>query len=303
MRLRFSILFLSMLVVTTGWSQRKQKTDELLIGTYQYADNTRVKNLEPLAAYLQEQTGRVTTVKSFPTVQALVNALQQSQVDIAFINTFGYLMFQQADSTYEVSAALSLPRADDNKYKSVMVVNQRSPLLTLDDAVKQASETILCLVNPGSTSGNLVPRLKLASLQPGFPERFFLEVVYANTHRDAIARTLTDANVVSAMGSEEYYRLGADTVKLRKLWESAPIPLGPVLVKQSLPAALKKTIQQSLLELHARQPEVLEQVKAGWTEFKTATQFDVVPADYYAPLLQLSNNPDVSRIIIRKFAN
>src|SRR5687767_11099560 len=66
----------------------------LRIAVYQYADNPRIKNLEPLAVHLQKQLGIQTAVKSYPNVHALIKGMQENEVDLAFISTFGYLLLQ-----------------------------------------------------------------------------------------------------------------------------------------------------------------------------------------------------------------
>jgi ABC-type phosphate/phosphonate transport system substrate-binding protein len=144
--------------------------------------------------------------------------------------------------------------------------------------------------------------LKLASLQPGYPERFFLEVQYTNNHALAAQRALKGEVALCAFGSAEYYNLGADTVKLKKLWESPPIPLGPVVYRKKLPVSLRDELQKALLDLHIQNPEALESIKAGWTEAIPADRYISVTDDYYESLLKLSNNPAVSMSIIRNFA-
>lgn len=115
-------------------------------------------------------------------------------------------------------------------------------------------------------------------------------------------RALNGEASVCAFGSGEYYKLGADTVRLKKLWESPPIPLGPVVFRKKLSGSLRDELQKSLLTLHLQNPEVLNTIKAGWTEAKPAIKYIVVDDTYYESLLQLSNNQDVAMMIIRNFA-
>src|SRR5690349_17015665 len=90
----------------------------LRIAVYQYADNPRIKNLEPLAGHLQKQLGIQTSVKSYPNVHALIRGMQDNEVDLAFISTFGYLLLQAGtDHPMLPLAALISPDAKDN-YKN-----------------------------------------------------------------------------------------------------------------------------------------------------------------------------------------
>lgn len=277
-------------------------TQKLVIATYQYADNTRIKNITPFANYVTALTGITTEVKSFPTVHELLRSMEQEEVDVVFMNTFGYLMLTEKTSAYETGAVLNIPEREQNAYKSVIAIGKNIRENTLEQIIHNASDFNLVLVSPGSTSGNLVPRLKLASLQPGYPERFFLEVQYTNNHQLAMERALQGEAVVSAFGSSEYYKLGADTVRLKKLWESPSIPLGPVVFRKKLPGSLRDELQRSLLTLHAMNPDVLEAIKAGWTEAKPADKFTLVAGGHYESLMRLSNNREVAIMIIRNFA-
>jgi phosphate/phosphite/phosphonate ABC transporter binding protein len=285
----------------TAQSSRSSK-QTLVIATYQYGENTRVQNIQPFATHLSEVAELPTEVKSYPTVAHLLQAMKNGEVDIAFINTFGYLMLQEQTKAYEISAALHLPSEAASVYKTIIVSNKKHRIRTLENGVKFASDNLLVLVSPGSTSGNLVPRLKLASMMDGEPEPAFVEVQYREQHYLALQMALGDEFALAAFGSEEYYKLGADTVKLDKLWESPPIPLGPVVCKKALSSQLKELLQQTLLQLHEENSSALEAAKAGWTEAKPADYFIKIDDSYYDDLINLAGDKARAMKIIRKFA-
>ncbi len=297
-----TILTLS-LVTLNGFTQNTlQSIQKLVVATYQYADNLRINNIEPFALYFGETNNLNVEVKSYLTVQELLKALENEEVDVAFMNTFGYLMLKEKSQAYEAGVVLSIPNEKENAYKSVLVTGANIPENTLEEVVAHASDFVLVLVSPGSTSGNLLPRLKLASLQPGYPERFFLEIQYTHNHALATQRALKGEVALCAFGSNEYYKLRADSVKLKKLWESPAIPLGPGVFRKKLPESLRDELQKSLLNLHIQNPEALDAIKSGWTEAFQAHRYISVTESYYESLLQLSNNPAVSMSIIRNFA-
>lgn len=275
---------------------------DVVVATYQYGDNPRLKNIEPFSVHLGEAAGVKTTVKSYPTVQLLLQAMNKGEVDVAFMNTFGYLLLREQTSTYEIAAAFHLPDEAASVYKSLIVSPKENRVKSLQDGIARASDNILILVSPGSTSGNLVPRLKLASMMEGDPEMFFLELQYAGRHDLALQNMLKEKYALAAFGSDEYYKLGTDTAKIEKLWESPPIPLGPVVYKKELPENLKNSLKKALLELHEENPEAMEAIKAGWTEAKPADRYEVVDNTYYESLLQLAGNRERAMKIIRKFA-
>lgn len=274
----------------------------LVVATYQYGDNPRIQNIQPFATHVSSLTDVETSVKSYPTVHQLLQAMKNGEVDIAFINTFGYLMLRELTQAYEISAALHLPDEAASVYKSVIVTNQKNKVQSLKMVVDNAGDFMLAFVSPGSTSGNLVPRLKLASMLEVEPEMVFLEVQYTERHNLALQSALQNDYTLSAFGSEEYYKLGADTIHLTKLWESPPIPLGPVVCKKNLSENLKNSLQKILLELHQQNLAALESIKAGWTEAQPADRFMLIDDSYYESLINLSGNHERSMKIIRKFA-
>lgn len=274
----------------------------LVIATYQYGDNPRILNIEPFARHFGEGADIKTIVKSYPSVSLLLQAMNKGEVDVAFMNTFGYLMLKEQTSSFEISAALHLPDSAASVYKSVIVAHRQFFCNSIEDVVAQAGDNILILVSPGSTSGNLVPRLKLASVMPDDPEKFFLEVQYAERHDVALQNMLKEKFSMAAFGREEYYKLGADTVKIQKVWESPSIPLGPVVCKKDLPENLKIILKKALLELHEQNPEALESVKSGWTEAKPADKYMAIDDTYYESLIKLAGSRERAMKIIRKFA-
>lgn len=299
-------LFLFVLICCQAFSLRAQNSlnnsKTLVVATYQYGDNPRIKNIEPFALHIEEVAGIKTIVKSYPTVHLLLQAMNKGEVDIAFMNTFGYLMLREQTHTYEISAALHLPDDAASVYKSVIATQKGNQLRSLQDAIDRAGDNVFIFVSPGSTSGNLVPRLKLASMMRDDPEPFFLEIQYAQRHDVAVQNMMQEKFSLAAFGSEEYYKLGADTVKVLKLWESPPIPLGPVVIKKNLPENLKNDLKKALLDLHEQNPEALESVKAGWTEAKPADRYMVVDDTYYESLINLAGNRERAMKIIQKFA-
>lgn len=274
----------------------------LVIASYQYGDNPRILNIDPFATHFGEVAEIKTVVKSYASVQLLLQAMNKGEVDVAFMNTFGYLMLREQTTSFEISAALHLPDDAASVYKSVIVSPRANRIATLEDGIARASDNMLILVSPGSTSGNLVPRLKLASLMEDDPEMFFLELQYAERHDLALQNMLKEGFALAAFGSEEYYKLGADTAKVDKLWESPPIPLGPVVCKKELPENIKISLKKALLELHEQNPDALESVKAGWTEAKPADRYMIVNDAYYESLITLAGNRERAMKIIRKFA-
>jgi phosphonate transport system substrate-binding protein len=299
----FQLMKKYLLVLLILFSAAPSFSQTLRMAVYQYADNPRIKNLQPLADHLQQQFGITTSVKSYPTVHALITAMQQKEVDMAFISTFGYLLLQAAEQTSPMLpvAALVAPGASDN-YKTAIVSRKAVAINSLDDIKKQGERLRFAFVAKGSTSGNLVPRLLLNGLGIKEAEQHFASVVYAGTHARAIDLLLKDSADVAAMGSTEWDKLEeAKKQSLQLLHLSSEIPLGPVLINKEMEEKLRGKIIQGLLELHQTNGTSLAAIKAAWTEAKQATHFISIQPDYYVPYLQQFGKITEVEAIIRQF--
>jgi phosphonate transport system substrate-binding protein len=293
------LVILFILIAHCSFSQH------LRLAVYQYADNSRIKNLQPLADLLQQQLNIPTSVKSYPTVHAFIEAIQNGEVDIAFINTFGYLLLEASEKRYPMQPkiALTVPYPDDN-YKTAFIARAESPIHQLKDAITFGKQVRLGLVAIGSTSGNLVPRLALTRIGITNAEQQFQSVTYTGTHAKAIQVLLSNEVDLAAMGNSEYSKLDSITkLQLRPIWISTEIPLGPVLFNKKLSKQLQQQIEQVLLTAHQQAPAVLESIKAAWSEAKQATHFDVIHEDSYLPFLNQFGSMKSIEPILKQFAN
>ena len=293
------LLFTALLVTAITTAQT------LRLAVYQYADNPRIKNLQPLADHLQKTLGVQTTVKSYPTVHAFIQGIQNGETDLAFINTFGYLLLEAGRRQYPMIPvlALTVPNAQDN-YKTAFLSRKGSSFNTIDDLAAHAKDIRLALVAEGSTSGNLVPRMVLTKWGVTNAEKAFQSLFYAGTHAKAVEALLSGRADVAAMGSSEYTRLtkdGKDSLKL--IWLSSEIPLGPVLLNKSLDPSLQKGIIATLLRIHQTAPPSLEALKAAWSEAKQATHFVRIKKDHYTPFLKQFGSSKEITPILKQFAN
>lgn len=137
---------------------------------------------------------------------------------------------------------------------------------------------------------------------PDDPEKFFVEVQYAERHDAALRLALEEKFAIASCGSDAYYKLGADTAKFDLLWKSEPIQLGPVLVRRELAENVKIMLQNTLLELREQNSEALEAIKAGWTEAKPADFYTVPDEQYYESLISLVGDKAKALRIIKRFA-
>jgi phosphonate transport system substrate-binding protein len=274
------------------------------LATYQYADNDRVKNIQPLADHLKNQYGYEVTVKSYPTVHAFIQAIQDDEVDIALINTFGYFLLEASGKPYPMRpvAALDVKADAKDNYKTAILIHPSVKANSLSDLKIRSGKLQLTLVAKGSTSGNLVPRLALSGAGMPDVEKYFASVNYAGTHAAAIETILNRKADVAAMGYTEYEKyVSRDTLhttKMKLLWLSPEIPLGPVLFNNRFGNAVGGELQNAILELQLHNNAALASIKAGWSEAKQATHFIPINALHYDAFKKvLGEQKDLMRIL------
>ncbi len=284
-----------------------QTTDTLVIATYTYATNNRIANLQPFAEQLSQEMQTPTIVKSFATVRDLIAAIKTESVDIVFINTFGYLLLaaDDAPAAFTPVAALNVKKGTADNYKTILLAAQGSPVHHLNELQDKAGDLTMMFVAEGSTSGNLVPRMLLSSLNIKEPENQFKQVLYGKTHANTIAEVLAGSTDLAAMGSDEYFKLINQTPdakdRLNVLWISEEIPLGPVMIKNNLSKKHRKQIRRALLTLHKANPDALQSIKAGWSEARQSEQFIPVTDTHYNTFRNLTGNTQDLLHILNKF--
>jgi phosphate/phosphite/phosphonate ABC transporter binding protein len=259
----------------------------LTLATYQYADNNRIANILPLALHLKEKLGYKVEAKSYATVHLLIEAIKNNEVDIALINTFGYLLLESSSGEFPMDPVLALQvKAAADNYKTAIVAAYNSPISSLQAIKNYAAHIRLMLVNIGSTSGNLVPRLALSSVGLPNAESDFKGFSYGKTHKATIDSVAAGKVELAAVGSSEYFSFISSTQninKIRLIWLSPEIPLGPVLVNKNIPAPLKEALIKEFLQLEVSNPQALLSVKDGWSEAKQAEKFTRIDGNYYMP--------------------
>lgn len=300
MKKTFFLLFLLAAVVSQAQS--------LVLATYQYATNDRLANIQPLATHLSKELGVPVQIKSYPTVHAFIEGIRRNEVDIALINTFGYLLLESAPYDMKPDVVLKVKEGAQDNYTTSFVAPVGFPVDTLSQIAPLSSKTKLMLVAVGSTSGNLVPRLGLSAAGIKDPEQAFASVAYGGNHTSTMDSVLVSGNDdrIAAMGSTEYIAVLKDPQKaarIKLLWRSPEIPLGPVLLHNRLSEATRANIRRLLLGLHKTDPSTLDAVKKGWSEAKQAEYYMPLEPGYYHAFTQQLGDKQTMQRILKQFAN
>lgn len=293
------LLFISSIL---GCSKREEV---LVVATYTYSTNNRIANLQPFSDYLSQELNREVETKSYPDVDALIAAVKAQKVDVAFINTFGYLLLALDNEVATPTTALKVKTGASDNYKTILLAKKSLGLESLSSLQEKASGLKISLVNKGSTSGNLVPRLLLSSLGIDKPEDQFDHLSYAGDHTKSFESLISSEVDIAAVGSSEYFKQMEENPELSEtiqpIWISEEIPLGPVMIKNTLSKELTEEITQLLLSLDSTSPDVIESIKNGWSEAKQAEKFIPINDSHYDSFRRFENKDADLQSILNKF--
>ena len=259
-----------------------------------------------LAQELENHLNCEVKVSSYPDVESFISGIKSNDVDIALINTLGYLVLSSDNEHMLPLANMHIKNDASDNYKTVF--------LTSNDSIKEYSEIkeradvlTMMFVKEGSTSGNLVPRLFLSAINITSPESMFKEVKYGGNHTSTFEKLLNGETDLCAIGSNEYYKqIDADSAlknRVRLLWISDEIPLGPVLINKRLSSEDKKIVSNLLSNLHTENPNAFESIKSGWSEAKQADKFQLISDEYYDSFREVNGNRTHLDDILKMFDN
>ncbi|NOY82926.1 MAG: phosphate/phosphite/phosphonate ABC transporter substrate-binding protein [Kiritimatiellaeota bacterium] len=180
-----------------------------------------------------------------PSYFALRQALERSDVDVAFVCTGTYLRSDKA----QVRLLVRPEYARGWEYRAVVLVRLASDYRRVEDLAGR----VMAFSDPESFTGCLVPSVLIAS-RGAAPRTYFRKVVFTGSHDRsvlAVSRGVADAASVDALVWTSLSRQEPNLVsRLRVLWRSPRFGEPPVLASSRLKRETVVRLQKSLLSLN-----------------------------------------------------
>ncbi len=251
------------------------------IGTYAYPRYDRRVALQPLAAMIEHVSGRSTQIVLLDTPDALADAVCSGEMDVAMTNLGAFVKIRSCPAIKAI-AVLDTPAAILNAFRGVLLSRRDVGVASLDELAARAGRLHYSEVLSDSPSGGLVQRSALRSVKA--KPSCFLSVRQAGSHDAALDDLLAGRSDVAAIAEAAWqnFRLtySALAAQLQLLWRSDPLPVGPLVCKDSLRTSCD-AIRTALLG--ASGSEVAGSLSNGWKETEGATRFRAYdPASYDA---------------------
>lgn len=277
---------LTVLSATSGLAQQCEDPKQLTFAMIPTEESVAELQLyKPVTDRMAKVTGKKIEFFMPTSYASVVEGLLGKFIDVAVLGPYSYIIANSKDKSIEVFATYAKRpghlQEEGPGYKAALVTKKGSKFTS----IKSLKGSVLGLVDPGSTSGNLFPRVVFSKNVGGDLDKYFGKVVYTGSHElstVAVAKGKVDAAFVATHRFDNVVNKG--DVKLSDfnvLWSSPPIPQDPFVYRSSLCEDLRQKISQTFLGLSKDVPgekKYLDNVKSNKFVEMTSADYDVIRA-------------------------
>ena len=237
---------------------------------------------QPITKRMEELTGKKIEFFMPTSYASVVEGLLSKVGDLAVLGPYSFGIANGKDSEIEVFATYAKKpgylQEEGPGYKGVLISKKGSGLKTIADL----KGTLIGLTDPGSTSGNLVPRVVFSKEVGMDIDNYFKKVVYTGSHElstVAVDQGKVDAAFVASHRFDNVVTKGE--VKLEDfniIWSSPPIPQDPFVYRSPLCEDIKKNIRNTFLGLKdaTKEQTFLANVKSNTFVPMSSADYDVI---------------------------
>jgi phosphonate transport system substrate-binding protein len=234
---------------------------------------------KPVTDRMAKMTGKKIQFFMPTSYASVVEGLLGGFVQVAVLGPYSYVIASEKDPTIEVFATYAKKpghmQEEGPGYRAALITKKGSKFTSID-SIKGST---LGLVDPGSTSGNLMPRVVFGDVIGMDLDKYFGKVVYTGSHElssVAVGKGKVDAAFVATHRFDNVVNKGEIKLdEVNTLWKSDPIPQDPFVYRNDLCEDLRKKIEDTFLGL-ADQPDA----KKFLANVKSNTFVRMKPKDY-----------------------
>lgn len=232
--------------------------------------NEQAANIEAFGQYLQEVLGVTVNIELTESYDDAVDQLVAGDAQMAALGAFTYIKAHARNADLEPLVAPITQATGRPWYTSVMVVHANSGINTIDDL----RDKRFSFVSNSSTSGFLIPFYNFKQLEI-VPEDYFDSLQFSGSHNQSIELLVAeevDAIVTENLNFDRENKPGGALANgdYKVIWESDPIPNGPIVISSTLPDAFKLNLQKALINAPEGLADVSGSESAGYTTTEDA---------------------------------
>ena len=237
---------------------------------------------KPVTDRMAKLTGKKIDFFMPTSYASVVEGMLSKFVDVAVLGPYTYVIANSKDPTIEVFATYAKRpghmQEEGPGYRGVLISKKGSKYTTIDSL----RGSLLGLTDPGSTSGNLMPRVAFTKVIGMDLEEFFGKVVYTGSHElssVAVVQGKVDAAFVASHRFDNVVNKGeASLAGVNILWKSDPIPQDPFVYRNTLCSDIKAKIRETFIDLKG-QPgakKFLDNVKSNTFVEMSSDDYNII---------------------------
>ena len=237
---------------------------------------------QPVTKRMEELTGKKIEFFMPTSYASVVEGLLSQFVDVAVLGPYTYVIANEKDPSIEVFATYAKKpgylQEEGPGYRGVLISKKGSKFTTIDSL----KGSTLGLTDPGSTSGNLMPRVVFAKEIGMDLESFFGKVAYTGSHElsaVAVMQGKVDVAFVASHRFDNVVSKGEASLEgVNILWKSDPIPQDPFVFRNTLCDDIKAKITETFLGLKddPAAQKFLDNVKSNTFVPMKSSDYDII---------------------------
>jgi len=239
---------------------------------------------KPVTDRMAKLTGKKIQFFMPTSYASVVEGLLSKFVDVAVLGPYSYIIANSKDPNVEVFATYAKKpghmQEEGPGYRAALISKKGSKFTTIESL----KGSTLGLTDPGSTSGNLMPRVVFSQVIGMDLDKYFGKVAYTGSHElstVAVVQGKVDAAFVATHRFDNVVNKGEATLEgVNILWKSDPIPQDPFVYRSPLCDDIKKQIAETFLGLKG-QPgarKFLDNVKSNTFVKMSSKDYDIIRA-------------------------
>ena len=211
---------------------------------------------EPILAQLEKDLGVKVKPVMASDYRGTIEALKFKKAEIGHLGPKAYV--EATNENYaNVEPVVQIRHSNGSLgYRSCLIVHADSDIFSPEDIGRKT----FAFNDPNSTSGYLVPMTMFLNEMGINPKQHFSKLTFSGSHEASILAVTNKKVEVASTNLPDLQQLTREGKvprgALRVIWVSKLIPNDPIVVRKDLPDSLRQAIQDSLVVMQEKHPEV-----------------------------------------------
>jgi len=211
---------------------------------------------EPILAQLEKDLGVKVKPVMASDYRGTIEALKFKKAEIGHLGPKSYVEASN-DNYANVEPVVQIRHSNGSLgYRSCLIVHADSDIFSPEDIGGKT----FAFNDPNSTSGYLVPMTMFLNEMGINPKQHFSKLTFSGSHEASILAVTNKKVEVASTNLPDIQQLTREGKvprgALRVIWVSKLIPNDPIVVRKDLPDSLRQAIQDSLVVMQEKHPEV-----------------------------------------------